>query len=349
MNRQTQYFIEVEEENFTNRCGEDGNNYPDGSLRGYSCDFADLSLDQLRRFAAENTELHLENLAMFGAATYIGSTLLLNTDGLTGSQTTDMTEVALGASLLRASRALHDPARLSDLHFNAARASACAAAELDGLASVEGRIGEVREDLTSLSERLETIEELRPTVAQARPEPTALIARANAVVAAAAITTEQAVAQIEAYENIQDHGARDLYYRFRDRILQTVRSQRFDLAEIVNLLQSAQSANIALFPSGEPGGASDGNGGNFAPSSDSGRLQTAVTDAEDFIRAVQSKLPDVTARAARLSLCEGLFSEDFVLPPVSTADAEHVTEPAPREDDSDDSDTEAESESGTDE
>jgi hypothetical protein len=310
------YFIEREEAAYNATC--EGTTQ---GLKGEACRLHHLGVDQLKRFRREATILQFENATVFGLSTYIGSTLLLNSDGLSASQSEDLTEAALAGTVLAGTRVLRDSERLSSLHFNAYRASVRAARELyalDGLAGAVAAADGYADEIPALIQAVRDTRQAVETAQITGDAITALNTRADAAIAAGTAARTRQIEQSSAYRAI-DISAEQLYDNYASRILNAVRPTRVDLASVLQILQTAQQSNTAFLSSGsgDTSGEEKGTGDQAPASREATAFASAVETLEAKVRDLEAATPNIVTRSARLALCESLFSPDFDLPSIT--------------------------------
>jgi len=335
VNSQATYFLEQEENRYQPTC------YSDAGLRRESlspvnnhyCRFYDLYVDQLERYVEENNHVRLRNWSLFGLATYVGSTVLLNTDGLSGSQATDLSEAALGATIIQSTSALHDATELRNLHHRSIRAAQCAMIELNSLAQLEDRVDQAKARQATL--RI-NVAELRQVIHQIEnagdrsSEIDVQLPRSIEILSAGENELARVSDQLASFNSLRDRGIDHLYMRYADRILSGTQAPAINFGGILSTLQADQTNNTAFLQQDSPT-SPEVNPNVNENSLVSGPYEVLVAKTNsvaDDITFLQSTTPNIRRRETLLMLCENYFSPNFQMPSLPINDDANEQPPA---------------------
>lgn len=279
------------------------------------CDFMGARNVYLAGSIRSDNHTSLRNAAYFGAATYIGSTVILNSDGLSGSQSEDLTEAGLGIGILQASRSLFDSRARRTVYDNAVFASECYIDHVEAVIAREANISWLNANITALRERREGLD-LEIGAAATSSDLTGDDAVSNAVIAAARTASARALeielkalAQIAEYASFEFE-ARRANADLRPAVLRALRSEPMNIEAILATIRSA--AQIASqFEAGEVPGEGEAvpeveKGDRESANSLQERIQllTELTRGMNSATAmVSAHIPNITGLMASFRTC----------------------------------------------
>jgi hypothetical protein len=225
------------------------------SLEGYYCRF--LSARNAYHQASQNYQYSIEaqNILIFGAAVYAGSTLALNSGGLRESQTDDLTETALGLGVVQAAASMLGVQRRNELYRYAGDAAYCYSAHI-----------------RMLIVRKQNFELLQPEGSQDRFPEFTLAERIRGVEAALSDPAQHGDADLndardlvrEAYArlasleeqrrllNVAQSELNDLAYTFVRTVEERARNKPLDYTQLIAAIQQAAAAGVPADTGGDP-------------------------------------------------------------------------------------------------
>lgn len=296
------------------------------------CDFQTLADVQMQNVRRQNTIIETRNAFFFGTAVYAASTLALNANGLTESQTTDLLETGLAAGIVQSADVVYNPVERRTVHSRAVVAADCARAHTDALLRRETGLERLVEHLDTLETRRGELAAVREVLAGSggqlnAGELTQALEAAQAAEDTAGQLAARADDQIDTYRSLAPR-----LFDLRRRILRDVDrqllSQPVNYAEAIAQIRAATETNSRFDSEDVPPAPQEETSekplGEWRDEAESDPL-TTLREATAAVNAqsarVRSTTPAIEALADSAQTCATILAtgEPVELPDVSSA------------------------------
>jgi|GEM_PF-2915620 len=296
------------------------------------CDFQTLADVQMQNVRRQNNIIETRNVFFFGSAVYAASTLALNADGLTGSQTTDLLETGLAAGIVQSADVVYNPVERRTVHSRAVVAADCARAHTDALLRRETGLESLVGQLDTLETRRGNLAAVREVLAESDQDAaTGDLTQALQAAQTAEDTAEQVASrasdQIDTYRSLAPR-----LFDLRRRILRDVDSQLLsqpvNYAAAIAQIRAAAETNTRFDGQDVPPAPEEENPEKDVQSWRSEAANdplTALRDATAALNAqsarVQSSTPAIVTLADSAETCATTLAtgEPVDLPDISSA------------------------------
>lgn len=287
------------------------------------CDVQAFAADHLDRAQDHARLVDAKNWLTFAAAIYAGSTLLLNPNGLSEVETTDLRETAVGIGVLQLSNQVYNPIGSRDRNRRAYHAYSCVA-ETTHLA-LEREVYVRRAEAVTLELR-ELVRTLQTLIDNGQLSDD-MKAKAEAAVTAAQAEIDRVEPQVRAYYNFPNS-----VVRARDNIHEAVvdASMQTELgfAALIQAMSTTVQENMAFLDKGEA--PSEEPEQAAAAAGDEGDAAEAINDIADRIADTQRITPNISTLAANLDQCATVIATGVRPSAPALNDIGAATPPSPK-------------------
>jgi hypothetical protein len=286
--------------------------------------------------------LQARNTVFFAGGMTLLSTLFLNPSGLNGSQTEDMSELALGLAILQASDSVYSPLERRTAYERANGVADCYLGHLQLAESRQARITRISSLLNALEPQVQlasSIAEdrratftatLREQTARDVPDEDAISEAAEGLLATEAAEPfianansiiDRARVQINAFDHLQTKAAR-AHIDLANAVRTQLHTESVDLNQLIQTTsEAAQALSDFTVSSGETRPEAPAAAPGEEEFKDAGNRSVAFANLQNLISELHRQTPNITTLSASMDQCVGIMQTglEVALPALNDA------------------------------